>query len=241
MTSTGCPYRCQYCASHFLFHRFEQKQPNDVLAEILYWHEEWGVQDIAFYDDALLVSSDTHLRIVLEQIANRNLTLRFHTPNAVHVREITKPLAELLYKTGFHTIRLGLEVSDDVDSWNLDHKRSAGDFARAMLCLREAGFPAHRIGAYILMGLPNQAPESVAQTIRFAEQYGCMPYLSEYSPIPHTHLWEEAISASVLDLESEPLFHNNSLLPCWDSSKKREIPKLRQMVLKVRQKLRNRL
>ena len=111
MTSSGCPFRCHYCASHFLFPEFIQRDPGEVLEEILYWHRKWGIRDFAFYDDALLVSSETHMGVLLERIARLDLPIRFHTPNAIHVREITKPMANLLYRTGFQTIRLGLEAS----------------------------------------------------------------------------------------------------------------------------------
>ena len=238
MTSTGCPYRCHYCASHFLFPEFIQTDPDETLAEILFWHKKWGIRDFAFYDDALLVSSNTHTEVLLERIARLNLHLRFHTPNAIHVREITKSIAKLLQQTGFQTIRLGLEASDSSKRWDLDKKISKGDFAHAMDHLRNAGFHTRQIGAYIMMGLPGQSPDAVAETIHHADRCGSIPYLSEYSPIPHTRLWEKAVASSTYDLSSEPLFHNNSVLPCWDSTQKREVPRLKQLVSQVREKYR---
>ncbi|MCP4575173.1 MAG: radical SAM protein [Deltaproteobacteria bacterium] len=238
MTSTGCPYRCHYCASHFLFPGFVQKDPDEVLEEILHWHRTWGIRDFAFYDDALLVSWDNHLRVLLDHIARLNLPIRFHTPNAIHVREITKSVARLLHQTGFQTIRLGLEVSDGNKRWNLDNKLSKDDFANAMDHLLSAGFDPRQIGAYIMMGMPGQSPDVVAETIHQADRCGSFPYLAEYSPIPHTRLWEKAVSHSTHDLSSEPLFHNNSLLPCWDSVQKKEVPRLKQQVSRVREKYR---
>ena len=119
MTSTGCPYRCHYCASHFLFPEFVQRDPEEILEEILYWHNKWGIRDFAFYDDALLVSSDKHTAVFLERIAGQNLNIRFHTPNAVHVKEITKPIAALLHQTGFQTIRwvLRLPITANAGIW----------------------------------------------------------------------------------------------------------------------------
>ena len=45
---------------------------------------------------------------------------------------------------------------------------------------------------------------------------GARPILAEYSPIPGTAQWEEALRHSRYDLAAEPLFQNNSLLPCLD-------------------------
>jgi len=38
--------------------------------------------------------------------------------------------------------------------------------------------------------------------------------LAEYSPIPDTKMWADAIKASAFDIQAEPIYHNNSLLPC---------------------------
>ena len=234
MTSSGCPFRCQYCASHFLYPELIRRKPDEVLDEILYWHSEFAVQDFAFYDDALLTAPHSHAGLLLEGLAQLNLNVRFHTPNALHVREVTQEIARLLYRTGFQTIRLGLETSDLSLHRDLDNKVSGGDFERAMRNLLKAGFDTRQIGAYILIGLPGQTVDSIVETIRFVGANGAVPYLSEYSPIPHTPLWEKAIVSSEYDLVSEPLFHNNTLLSCWDESKKRELPRLKRIVSEIR-------
>jgi len=42
----------------------------------------------------------------------RGLDLRFHTPNALHVKGISPDAARLLFLAGFRTLRLGMETSD---------------------------------------------------------------------------------------------------------------------------------
>jgi len=234
LTSTGCPYRCAYCASSYLYPGMERREPMDVLHEILFWRKRHGIRDFAFYDDALLMGAELHAGIFLEEVARRDLGLRFHTPNALHVREIHPQIAELLFRAGFRTIRLGLETSDPVLHRKMGNKVSGGEFERAVASLRSAGFQKSDIGAYVLMGLPGQSAESVKETILFLDRIGAVPYLAEYSPMPHTALWEEAMAASEYDLASEPLFHNNSLLPCWDDRRKAKVPELRDLVRRIR-------
>ena len=238
LTSQGCPYRCHYCASHFLMPGFIQREPEDVLEEILYWHESFAVRDFAFYDDALLVALETHLSPLLEKLADFRLGLRFHTPNALHAREVTPDVARLLYRSGFRTIRLGLETSDFSMRTFLDDKLSEGEFERAAQNLLRAGFHSKEIGAYILMGLPGQSVESVVDTIHFVESASIVPFLAEYSPIPHTPLWKKAVQHSEYPISNEPLFQNNSLLPCWDEEKRKELPRLKTLTSEIRRKYR---
>jgi len=239
LTSTGCPYRCRYCAGHFLNPELIQRNPGEILDEILFWHKDFGVLDFAFYDDALLVASDTHLSVLLEDLARLNLQLRFHTPNAIHIREITVDIAKLMRQSRFCTIRLGLETSDFSIHRDLDKKVSEGDFEQAVHFLLKAGFLNNEIGVYILIGLPGQSVDSVINTIDFVAGTGAIPFLSEYSPIPHTALWKKALNHSEYDLDSEPLFHNNSLLPCWNDTQRKQLPGLKKKVLEIRQKHRS--
>jgi hypothetical protein len=234
-TSIGCPYKCKYCASKFLNPKFFRRNVEETVNEINYWSTEHKVRDFAFYDDALLVDSSSHMGLVMEELIRLDLDLRFHTPNALHIREISPEIAHLLYLSGFRTIRLGLESSDEEQHRELDQKVSGGDFEIAVSNLKNAGFSKKDIGAYILMGLPDQSIESIKETINLAGKVGVTPYLAEYSPLPHTALWDRAVSVSGYDLASEPLYHNNSLLPCWDDKKRKKVPELKSMVREIRQ------
>jgi hypothetical protein len=235
LTSTGCPYRCRYCASPFLYPLFSRRDHQEVVEEISYWHSRFGVRDFAFYDDALLVDPEQHIVPILQGLIKRNLNLRFHTPNALHVREISPEIATLLRVAGFRTIRLGLETSDMLQHEVLDKKVSEGEFEEAVHNLQKAGYNKRDIGAYIIMGLPGQSVDSVSRTIDFVDNTGAVPFLAEYSPLPHTPLWEEAVACSGYDLVSEPLFHNNTLLPCWDNERRQRVLSLRRMVREVRE------
>ena len=184
-----------------------------MVAEILHWHRNHGVIDFAFYDDALLVNARRHIIPILEDLIRRDLKVRFHTPNAVHIREITQLTADLMFAAGFETIRLGLETTAFDKRSNLDHKVNAREFSRAVACLRQAGFSRNQIGAYLLTGLPDQSLEAVEASIRVVRQAGITPVLAHYTPIPHTSLWHQATVASRYDLDSDPIFTNNALFP----------------------------
>jgi len=214
--------------------QFITQDPHQVLDEILRWHRERGVSDFAFYDDALLVGFANHLGPILEALVKQDLGLRFHTPNALHVRELSTEPADLLWCAGFKTIRLGFETSDMTIHQCLDRKLSDGDFERAVRSLLKAGFSKEQIGAYILAGLPGQSVRSVKDTAEFVNKAGAMPYLAEYSPIPHTPLWDKAVACSQYDLVSEPLFHNNTLLPCWHEEQRKEFKQVKARVLEIR-------
>jgi hypothetical protein len=236
--SSGCPFRCTYCASHYLNPQYLKRQPKQLFEEVLFWHREYNITDFAFYDDALLRDAEDHICLFLEEVVRNNLNVRFHCPNGLHIAYLNREIAVLLYKAGFNLIKLGLETTDIELHERLGKKFSEGQFEEAVEHLKKAGFTKNQIGAYILLGLPGQTYDQVVKTIRFAGKTACMPYLSEYSPIPHTELWKEAVAASRFDLAAEPLFHNNTLIPCWDGDVFKRVSRLKRLAQDIREKTR---
>ena len=214
LTSKGCPFSCKYCASHFLNPIRMVRSSESVVEEIKYWHERFGVEDFVFYDDALLVDAEKHAIPIFEGIINSGLNIRFHTPNAVHIRELSRQTAQLMFRAGFETLRLGLETAAFDARKELDKKVTSEEFGRAVTCLKEAGFHRNMIGAYLLVGLPGQDIKSIESSIKIVQQNNVTPVLAYYTPIPHTALWPEAVASSRYDLESDPVFTNNAILPC---------------------------
>jgi radical SAM superfamily enzyme YgiQ (UPF0313 family) len=230
-TSRGCPFRCTYCASGVIAPRFSRRNPIKVVEEIAFWHESHGVRNFAFYDDALLTQPDTHARPIFQGVIDRNLNVRFHTPNALHVREIDEDMADLMFRAGFETLRLGVESTDFDNRKGMDRKISESDFSRAVSALKKAGFSQKQIGAYILIGLPGQDIKEVEFSVRESLKCGITPVLTHYTPIPHTSLWDEAVKYSRYPLADDPVFTNNSIFPCRkDSFSWKEISDLKHLI-----------
>ncbi len=213
LTSKGCPFTCAYCASPFLNPNRMLRDPAAVVKEMRFWHETYGVTEFAFYDDALLVDAEVHAIPLLERIIASGMRVRLHTPNAVHIRGITKEIAGLMFQAGVKTLRLGLETFE-FENRRIDRKVKQEEFLKAASCLLDAGFEKRQIGAYLLAGLPGQSFDAIISSIAAVKKTGITPVLAYYSPIPHTALWNAAKAASPYDLESDPVFTNNAIMPC---------------------------
>ncbi len=213
LTSRGCPLNCPYCASRLLQPHYQRRQPLAVAEELSHWQERLGLTEVAFYDDALLVEASEHLLVILEELARRGRSFRFHTPNGLHARLITREVATWLKRARFTTLRLGVETTA-LGEVRLDGKLQEGELESALANLREAGFRREELGVYLLMGLPGQEEGEIAASIRRVQELGATPVLAQYSPIPGTALWPQAVERSRYDLGNEPLCHNNSLFPC---------------------------
>ncbi|MFN3567766.1 MAG: radical SAM protein, partial [Caldimicrobium sp.] len=207
--------------------------PRAIYQEIKYWHFHFGVEDFAFYDDALLVNFEKHLGPLLEMLLRENIKVRFHTPNAIHARFIKKEVAHLLKKAGFTTIRLGLERLDKT----LDAKITSEEFKEAISHLKSAGFTPKNLGAYVLYGLPEENWEGVIKTLQILEELSIPPYLAEFSPIPGTLFFEWAKAISPYPLQEEPLWQNNTLFPAIKNPPWDKIQAIKNLARQIRLKL----
>jgi len=218
LTSRGCPFSCEYCASSYLEPKLRQRSPENVFKEIQHWHQKYGVKNFAFYDDALLVNSRQYAFPLFEKIIASKMDIWFHTPNALHIKAITKQAADLMFRAGFKTIRLGLETTNFSKERSHDIKVAENEFYNAVENLKTAGFEEKQIGAYLLCGLPEQNLDEVEISMQLVKQTGIQPVLAYYTPIPHTPMWESAVKHSKFDLMEHPVFTNNTLFPCVNSN-----------------------
>jgi radical SAM superfamily enzyme YgiQ (UPF0313 family) len=214
LTSRGCPFRCGYCASHLLNDVFRRRNPFKVADEIEYWHKSFGIKHFSFYDDALLVNSHELAIPLFTEIIRRGLKCRFHCPNGLHLREITPELSRLMFRAGVQTLRFGFETSDSAKQKETGGKVNNENLRHAIAFLAEAGYRPRDIGIYLLCGMPGQTAAEVRESISFVSKCGAKPLIAEYSPIPGTALWRDAVKESPDPISDEPLFQNNSLLPC---------------------------
>jgi radical SAM superfamily enzyme YgiQ (UPF0313 family) len=234
-TSRGCPYRCSYCATGSLHPSHRVKSPEHVVDELQQMIEIHGAEDIAFYDDALLLNPEAHFLPIAAEFCRRKLSCRFHTPNGLFAHMITPEVAQAMRSMEVETVRVSLESvsSDRLRQWN--RRVGPGHFTEAMRNLREAGFRREQIGVYLLCAMPGQTFGEVRDTVNLVLDHGGTPRLCEYSPIPGTEEWQRAVAGSGLPLETEPLLHNNSIYHIVSGAMNRE--EFQELKLYVRERV----
>jgi hypothetical protein len=213
LTSVGCPFHCTYCATHAIWPVFHQYDPMEVVDSIAMLVSKYQAADIAFFDDALLIGSKKHFLVIMEEVVRRGLSVRFHTPNAIHVRSIDRETAQLMKRVNFKTIRLALETANPDWQKNTGSKVFNHEYVSAMQCLSEAGFTALELGTYILYGLPFEPMKVVLEACEIAVRYGSEIKIAMYSPVPGTNLYEQDRHDFLFDPKADPLLQNNSLAP----------------------------
>lgn len=206
----GCPNRCAYCSSSVFNTKIKIMDIKKQAQSLEKWHSDTGCNDAAFYDDALFLDSGRYLKEFLSFLEPGKY--RFHTPNGVHLKELDEELCRVLREHDFPQLRFGFETAFT----RYDSKTDIDQLKEKVEMLKRAGFTSEQTGVYLLCGLPGQTVEEVDKTIEIVAEIGARPYLSEFSPVPGTALYELHRTESLLDFHSEPLYQNNTV-SAWRS------------------------
>lgn len=229
LTTQGCPFSCQYCVVSNLHPDFQYRDVNSVINEIEYY-QKLGVNNLAFYDDALLVHPD--FTKILNAIIERKIKMQFHTPNGLHARFLTQEITDKMFEAGFKTIYLSLETSDSTIRTSIDNKVSVQEFISAVQHLKNSGFTSSQIHTYLMIGLPELTQEKIINSIDFVNDLGVTPHLAEFSPIPNT----DAYKNFGFDENTDPLLHNNAIFPALNPDMQNQMTEVKAYLSRLRHK-----
>lgn len=205
----GCPFKCSYCSVPKVYGKFKTRPLERSLAELELLYR-LGVDNIAFYDDALLFNASLVFEPFLNEVIKRGININFHSPNALNARFITKPLAELMVRAGFKTFYLGFESSCEQWQKQTGGKVFSKELANAVANLSSAGANKQNITAYEILGHPHIQTQQLEDSMRFVHSLGICGMLSDFSPLPGTIDGEYCRKWVDMD---EPLFHNKTVFP----------------------------
>ena len=207
-TTYGCPFRCTYCVAWQK--GFRSRSVDSVIEEIESL-KKMGVKDVAFYDDAILVDK-ARFKEILEALP---LGIRYHLPNGIHAIYVDEEIAALMMKKNFKTIRIGYETGDELLQKKTGGKVTNSIFQRAVEILKNNGFTYKELGAYLIIGLPGQSFESALNDVMKVISMGVKPFLNEYTLIPGSVDWIEAIKKDITLKDVDPFLLKGALIHHW--------------------------
>ena len=213
MTARGCPFDCSFCAQKKISRPFTQRDPYKVIAEIIAQYQKYKIRDFAFYDDALFINRDRHIKLILQGLIDAQIPVRLHSPNGLFAGMIDAELATLMYQANFKTVRLSFETSNEQRRKEMYNKISNQGMQQAVSYLTAAGYAPQKLDAYVIMGLPDQDLEEVLGSMIFVNNLGVQIRLASYSPIPGTRDFSRAVAAEQISPDIDPLLTNKSIFP----------------------------
>ncbi|MDD5449060.1 MAG: glycosyltransferase [Candidatus Omnitrophica bacterium] len=163
VTSTGCPFRCSFCAIH-PHTKYRFRTPKNVVDEIEICYREFGVREIDFFD-AVFFLNKPRLMEIFNEIYKRRIKIEWSCRTRVDVvdREILNQAA----KAGCRQIYYGIEsVSHKILS-SIKKDVDLKQIKDAITWTRHYGI---RTMGFFMVGNPGDTKETVRETMEFAKK-----------------------------------------------------------------------
>lgn len=189
ITSRGCPFNCDFCASSEFFGiRWRARSVDSILAEMELLYEKYGYRALCFVEDNFTMDPARAIELS-ERIIAKRWDLIWEAWSRVDTIVKHPEMIRIMARAGFKWTFVGFESGSQEVLDGYGKKTIAGDAFRAMDILRSNGVQA--TGAFIL-GAVNDTKRTIDETIRFAKHLN--PRKVQFSiltPYPGTKLYDQ--------------------------------------------------
>jgi radical SAM superfamily enzyme YgiQ (UPF0313 family) len=206
-TSRGCPFQCVFCVGRRMVGaRVRYRPPSRVVDEIESL-ATLGFRQVNLADD-LFTANPHHCLTICDEILRRGVTIRWSS--FARVDTVSVPLLTRMREAGCHAVSFGMESGSPNILKRVRKNITLEQAEAAVAMCHQAGMDAH---ASFILGLPGETPETLAQTMAFAQRLGEQGLLYGFhllAPFPGTAIADnpEAFGLQVLS-RHWPDYHAN--------------------------------
>jgi anaerobic magnesium-protoporphyrin IX monomethyl ester cyclase len=165
ITSRGCVYWCDFCSTVRMFGRgYRMRSPENVVDEMQFIHDKYGINQVTFYDDAFTVNRKRVLKIC-ESLHARKLDMIWDCGTRVDM--VDRELLKTMRNAGCIAVWLGVESGSEAILGAMNKKIKLEQ-------TRLAYKTAHDVGlmtiANVVLGFPGETEQTAKATIRFVKE-----------------------------------------------------------------------
>jgi len=195
-TSRGCPYRCNFCSTTNYWGKYRTRSPQNVIDEIRFLIETYGIQELQFIDDTLTLDRKRAMEI-FRLMAENFPDLVFCTPHGVMENTVSVEMLQVMKKAGCYQITLCPESGSKEVLKNIIGKPVKLDRIPMLVGeARKLGIGTH---ANFVIGNPGESIEQIQETFAFADKCN-FDSLSVFvvQPLPGSRLWDYVMENDLL-------------------------------------------
>ena len=219
MVSTrGCPHTCYFCTSPLMggYKNYRQRTNEDVIREIRWLKEEYGIKEVAFLDDNFFVSAP-RVKQLCPMLAQEFPDMVFSVPSGAEINALDEEMIDLLAKANFHRLILAIESgSQDIQNGLIDKKVKLDRVPKVIQYIKSKGI---EVRGFFMIGFPGEKRASMEATAKFALSLDLDDFaISIVTPLPGTPLHDECLDKGILveDFDSDDIRYGVSSIKIDD-------------------------
>jgi len=165
ITSRGCPGQCSFCSAHLINGcKIRFRRAENVLDEMEFLYKEHGVRKFMILDNCFTSSKERLIRIC-QTILERQLDIEWDCNCYERLTSLDEPMIRLMKDAGCRMIHMGIESGNPETRRRMHKASDLEGYTRVSRLARENGIG---IGAWFMIGFPDETWGQVKQTIDYA-------------------------------------------------------------------------
>jgi len=189
LSSRGCVYKCDYCAYPIYYKTYRKRSPQNVVDEIKYLKETYGIRALVFRDP-LFTCDRKRAKQIAELIIKEHLNEDFEWACETRLDLVNKDLIDLFYDSGLRGFNVGIESVDHEILKKAD--RIPINIALQNKIIDYCHKKGIRVAAFYVLGLENDTEESISKTIEYSKILNTI--VAQFhinTPLPGTPLFKK--------------------------------------------------
>lgn len=182
VTTRGCPFGCSFCqVEQINGKKVRARDPEDVINELLFLKQKYGVKSLIFLDDNLLMAPDKYAERLFSLMIEKELKVKW-IGMAFALFLLTDELLELMRKSGCVGINVAIESGNERVIKEIVHK-PIKDLKKVPEIIRKIQSKGMFCITNFIIGFPGETWDEIRDTIRFAENCGS-DYVKIFIAVP---------------------------------------------------------
>ncbi|MFQ5715592.1 MAG: B12-binding domain-containing radical SAM protein [Nitrospinales bacterium] len=190
ITSRGCPFSCTYCfEAGVLAQRYRRRSPEKVIEEIRYLINDYGIREIAFWDDEFVLNNKwVHTFCDLMIAEKIDVTWSCFG----RVGSVNPELLRHMADAGCWSISYGIESGNQESLDFIKKECTVENIRDAVRWTHEVGIETR---CSFMLALPGETPEMGQKTIDFAIELD-VDYAQFFAtnPLPGTPIYDDSLN-----------------------------------------------
>lgn len=240
-TSRGCMGNCSFCMTHDIWHTWRGRAVDDVIEEIKYLYNEFGIDCINF-TDASFEDPDSdceRMTQLLDSIIALDFKLYFSVDfRADFIRRCSPEILKKLIKAGLSRVVVGIEAANESDLKLYGKRATLGqNYAIAELFMN-AGVPFYP--GFINFN-PYSSVETIEENLKFFDRFKLggrvTLFATELSAFKGSRIYSKIAADGMLDAKDGTYHYKNPEIKCLIDFLREEIDKLNRNGVHVIQEI----
>lgn len=204
MATRGCPYQCTFCTSPDMWGtRYYMRTPMNVINEIEYVRDRYGVTNFEFYDLTAIIQKKWIIEFA-GLLISRNVNITWKIPAGTRSEAIDAEVADHLYRSGCFFITYAPESGSPALLKKIKKKVSLPSILESMEHTKGQDM---QVWLNMILALPDETHMDVWKTLLFLVKCRLRKVdevsIAIYRPYAGSALFDRLVADGSVDLEDD--------------------------------------